>query len=203
MVLVASVVLASAYSFWSTLYTDDHGSLGEAGTGPRHASAYGYFWKNFLSFALALFALEIRCFISVVLVSGSHCSGCLGVAYEYESWILREMTFSWVQYLSRQWIHVLRQYSGGSGRASHIFYVAADPDEAVDFVTIHFLLKDALKKCEEEETFEGRCQASAQVKAMTELSRRIPRKRKKRKQHRLPRGVRIRRCGQGSRSVFP
>ena len=28
-----------------------------------------------------------------VLVCGSHCSGCLGVAYEYENWILREMTF--------------------------------------------------------------------------------------------------------------
>ena len=28
-----------------------------------------------------------------VLVSGSHCSVCLGVAYEYENWILREMTF--------------------------------------------------------------------------------------------------------------
>ena len=29
---------------------------------------------NFLSFALALFALEIWCFISIVLVSGCHCS---------------------------------------------------------------------------------------------------------------------------------
>ena len=28
-----------------------------------------------------------------VLVSGSHCSGCLGVADEYENWILRETTF--------------------------------------------------------------------------------------------------------------
>ena len=28
-----------------------------------------------------------------VLVSVSHCSGCLGDAYEYENWILREMTF--------------------------------------------------------------------------------------------------------------
>ena len=74
MVLVASVVLASAYSLWSILYTDDHGSFWETGTGPRHASAYGCFWKIFLSFALALFALEIWCFISIVLVSGSPCS---------------------------------------------------------------------------------------------------------------------------------
>ena len=28
-----------------------------------------------------------------VLVSGSHCSGCLGVADEFENWILRETTF--------------------------------------------------------------------------------------------------------------
>ena len=30
---------------------------------------------------------------SFVLASGSHCSGCLGVAYVYENWTLREMTF--------------------------------------------------------------------------------------------------------------
>ena len=73
-------------------YTDDHGSLGEAGTGTRHASAYGCSWKNFLSFAPALFALGIWCIISVVLVSDSRCSGRLGVASEYENLILREMT---------------------------------------------------------------------------------------------------------------
>ena len=39
--------------------------------------------KNFLSFALALFALGIWCIISVDLVPGSHCSGRLGVAEEY------------------------------------------------------------------------------------------------------------------------
>ena len=50
-----------------SLYPDDHGSLGEAGTGPRHASAYGCSRKNFLSFALALFALGIWCIITVSL----------------------------------------------------------------------------------------------------------------------------------------
>ena len=62
------------------------------GRGPRHASAYGCCSKNFLSFALALFALGIWCIISFVLVSGSLCSGRLGVAYEYENWIFREIT---------------------------------------------------------------------------------------------------------------
>ena len=81
MVLVASVVLASAYSFWS-LYTDDHGSFLETGTGPRHASVYRGFLKFVLSFALARFAREIWSIISVVLVLRSPCSVCLGVAYE-------------------------------------------------------------------------------------------------------------------------
>ena len=111
MVLVASVVLASAYSSWSTSYPDDHGSLGEAGTGPCHASAYACSWKNFLSFAPALFALGIWCIISVVFVSGSHCSGRLGVASECAKiGFYGRCLFSWVQYLVRQWIHILRQY---------------------------------------------------------------------------------------------
>ena len=75
---------------------DDHVSLGEAGTMPHHASAYDYYGRISQClpvFVLAQFALGIWYIISVVLASGSHCSGCLGVAYEYESWILREMTF--------------------------------------------------------------------------------------------------------------
>ena len=47
-------------------------ALGMLGRGPRHASANGCSWKNFLSFAPALFALGIWCTSSVVLVSGSH-----------------------------------------------------------------------------------------------------------------------------------
>ena len=53
------------------------------GRGPRHASAYGCSSKNFLSFALALFALGIWCIVSVDRVPGSHCSGRLGVAFEH------------------------------------------------------------------------------------------------------------------------
>ena len=34
MVLVADAALAGAVSLWSTLFSDDHGSLGEAGTMP-------------------------------------------------------------------------------------------------------------------------------------------------------------------------
>ena len=63
---------------------------------PHHASAYDYYGRIspcLPVFVLAQFALGIWYIISVVLVSGSPCSGCLGVAYEYEYWILREMTF--------------------------------------------------------------------------------------------------------------
>ena len=54
----------------------------------------------FLSFVLAQFALGIWYIVSFVLASGSYCSGRLGIAVEYENWIFREMTFSWVQYLA-------------------------------------------------------------------------------------------------------
>ena len=44
------------------------------------------------------------------------CYGRLGTAEDYYNWILRETDFtSWVQCLVQQWIHVLRQYSGGFG----------------------------------------------------------------------------------------
>ena len=77
----ASVVLASAYSFWSTLYTDDHGSLWETGTGPRHASAYVCLWKNFLFYVLAQSALgwylvhyfRCCCFWQSVLRASGYC----------------------------------------------------------------------------------------------------------------------------------
>ena len=61
----------------------DHGSFWETGTGLHHASAYVRFWKNFLSYVLAQLAVGIWCIISVVLVSGSYCSGRLGVAEEF------------------------------------------------------------------------------------------------------------------------
>ena len=44
---------------------------------------YGGSLKFVLSFALARFAREIWCIISVVLVPRSPCSVCVGVAYEY------------------------------------------------------------------------------------------------------------------------
>ena len=75
------------------------------------------FLRVFLSLSSRSSHLESGTLFLRVLASGSHCSGCLGVAFVYESWILREMTFSsWVQCLVQQWIHVLRQYSGGFGR---------------------------------------------------------------------------------------
>ena len=83
MVPVASVVLASACSFRFTSYQDDHGSLGEAGTGPSSCVAYGCSLKNFLSFAHALFAPGIWFIVSVDLVLGSDCFLRLGLAVEY------------------------------------------------------------------------------------------------------------------------
>ena len=56
---------------------DDHGILGEAGTGRSSCVSLR------LLFALALFAPGIWFIISVVLVPGSHCSLRLGVAVVY------------------------------------------------------------------------------------------------------------------------
>ena len=74
-------------------YPDDHGSLGEAGTGPSSCVSL---WMLLEAFPV-LCARAVRPWNLVhyfhVRVSGSHCFGHLGVAYVYESWILREMTF--------------------------------------------------------------------------------------------------------------
>ena len=86
-------------------------------------------------------------------------------------------------------------------RATTVGYVAAPeplvstpslPDtaaEAVDVVTVHFLLKDALKQLKEGRSLEEEEERRwmVQVKAMPELSLRNPRKRKKRRKRKLPR----------------
>ena len=60
-----------------------------------------------------------------VPVSGTPCSGRLGVAHEYENWILREMTvFVGSGYMFCVSTLVAR-------RISHIFYVAADSNPEV------------------------------------------------------------------------
>ena len=88
---VQSVVLASAYSLWSTT--------------PRPWQLLGDWDRpsSCVSLRLLLKVFPLLCARAVrtwnlvhflrVLVSGSHCSGCLGVADEYEDWILRETTF--------------------------------------------------------------------------------------------------------------
>ena len=91
MVLVADAALASVVSLWSTLFQMIMAASVRLGRcfimrQPRISPCLPVF-------VLAQFALGIWYIISVVLVSGSPCSGSLGVAYEYESWILREMTF--------------------------------------------------------------------------------------------------------------
>ena len=69
-------------------------ALVRPGRGPRHTSAYGCSSKNFLSFALVLFAQGIWCIISVDLVPGSHCSLRLVLRRSAENWISREMSIS-------------------------------------------------------------------------------------------------------------
>ena len=67
--------------------------------------------------------------------------------------------------------------------------VAFTAAEAVDFVAVHVLLKDALTQLKERRNMEEEEERRwmAQMKAMTELSRRISRKRKKKRKRKLPR----------------
>ena len=59
--------------------------------------------------------------------------------------------------------------------------------DAVDITTAKFLLRDAMRKLEEERNLEERRKADAHLQAMTKLVRRVPRKRKKRRKRRTPR----------------
>ena len=71
----------------------DHGSFWETVPGPSSCVSLRLLLKEFP----VLCARAVRTWNLVlyfrVLVSCSHCSGRLGVAFEYENWILREMTF--------------------------------------------------------------------------------------------------------------
>ena len=60
-----------------------------------------------------------------VLVSGSTCSGCLGVADEYENWILREILFFLGAMLGST-VGTVHASTLTFGSISHIFFVAAD-----------------------------------------------------------------------------
>ena len=65
---------------------DDHGSLGEAGTMPSSCASPRLLLEEFpVHCARAVRTLNLVHYFRV-LVSGSHCSGCLGVADEYENW---------------------------------------------------------------------------------------------------------------------
>ena len=73
--------MASAVSFLVHPLPDDHGSLGEAGTMHSSCVSLRMLWKNFLSFAPALFELGIWCIFPLTL----H----LVLLSSTENWILR------------------------------------------------------------------------------------------------------------------
>ena len=85
------------------------------------------FWKNFLSFVLAQFALGICAFFPLSLYLAVIIPGVWVLQRSSEIGIFSgRCLFPLVQCFVQQWIHALRQYFGGFGRTSHIFYVAAD-----------------------------------------------------------------------------
>ena len=84
MVLVASVVLASAFSFWSILLPRRSWQPWRGWDGSSSCVSLRLLFEEFpVLCVLAQFACGIWCIISVVLVSGSLCSGRLVVAEEF------------------------------------------------------------------------------------------------------------------------
>ena len=108
-----------------------HAAMVRLGRGPRHASALDALRR--ISFALrsrcshlesgALFPLTL--YLAVIV------PGVWVLLLSAEIGFFGRFLFSWVQNLVRQWIHALRQYFGGFGRNTHIFYFAADSNPEV------------------------------------------------------------------------
>ena len=96
-----------------------------AGTG-RHASAYVFFWKLFLTFVLVQFALGIWFIISVSLYLAVIVPGVWVLLLVAKIGFFGRCLLSWVQCLVQQWIHVLRQVLWWLWKTVHIFFVAAD-----------------------------------------------------------------------------
>ena len=127
MVLVASVVLASAYSFWSTLYTETmaaSGRLGRALVLRQSTSAFGSISCPLSSRSShlvsgALFPLSL--YLAVIV------PGVWVLLYSSEIWILREMSIS-VGAMLGSTVDTCSASVRGFGRISHIFYVATDSD---------------------------------------------------------------------------
>ena len=113
---MASVVLASAYSLWSTLHTETmaaSGRLGQALVMRQSTVAFESISSPLCSRSShlesgTLFPLSLYL---AVLVPGVWC--CF--LSTKISFFGRRLS-SWVQCLVQQWIHALRQYSGGFGR---------------------------------------------------------------------------------------
>ena len=118
--LVASLVLASASSFWSTtLYTETmaaSGRLGQALVMRQSTVAF----ESIFSFVLALFALGLWCIISVSLYLAVIVPGVWVLLMSTKIGFFGRRLFSWGQCLVLQWIHALRQFFG-YGRISHMF----------------------------------------------------------------------------------
>ena len=125
MVLVASLVLASAYSFWSTLVPRRSWQPGGGWDGPSSCVSLRMLLEEFP----VLCARAVRTWNLVQITWQScHCFGRLGFAFEYENWILREVS---VFVLGSTAEHALRQHFGRYGRIAHIFCVAADSNPEV------------------------------------------------------------------------
>ena len=123
---VASVVLASAYSLWSTLHTVTMAASGRLGQALVMRQSTVAFERISCPVCSRSSLLESGTLFLRVLASGSSCSGCLGVAYEFENWILRETTFFVGAMLGTTVDTCSASVLWWPWKTVHIFYVVAD-----------------------------------------------------------------------------
>ena len=95
----------------------------KAGTGPSSCVSLRTLLKVFLVHcARAVRTWNLVHYFSVP-VSGSHCSRRLGVAYEYENWIFREMTSFVVAMFGTTVVTCSASVLRGLWKNLHIFYL--------------------------------------------------------------------------------
>ena len=113
---VASVVLASAYSLWSTLHTVTMAASGRLDR-PSSCVSLRLLLKEFpVLCARAVRSWNLVHYFFVSLLLAVLVPGVWVLLMSSKIGFFGRRLSSWVQCLVQQWIHVLRQYSGDFGR---------------------------------------------------------------------------------------
>ena len=113
---VASVILASACSLWSTLHTVTIAASGRLGQALVMRQSTVAFERISCPMCSRSSLLESVHYFFVSLLLAVLVPGVWVLLLSSKIGFFGRRLSSWVQCLVQQWIHVLRQYSGGFGR---------------------------------------------------------------------------------------